>query len=466
MTSPGEAAVVPIALTVDGRSGYTIWAAPWIEDGEEWQAFLGAGSRIFVFEDLDDMADYLSSNRENDLSDHPGWSMLQTLPSDQLEPDREYRFNLDAVPDLTERDADEDVVNQVGDTVDMVQRIAECCDNGALLGVLSAPAFATLLDESPEGEDDDSDDEDADDEDADDDNRDAATATEADADEDDEDEDDDEDVDDVWAEIGEAVRKSWPLLTQRFDECLEWYAVGTLPEAAEEEVDLTPATPDTATAVASLGAKTATVNATADDEDTDEDEAEQDADAEARRAAAAEFWNEVGIVPVHINTPAGEGYTLRCYVDDEPRFLGSDLTVNVFATPEDLAVFCTSGEEHDLSDLDTWPTVESTDPLVVLVAREEQYDLGAAEAQLLAGPYGANPIVLRRAADFVMDVAEYCELAGVLDALAEDSELGQAITAVLRPSVGGLYPVQWTGGEAAARWRDAVAEVESCLRFL
>src|SRR3954463_13227357 len=33
--------IVPIALTVDDRPGYPLWAPPWEEDGEEWQAFLG-----------------------------------------------------------------------------------------------------------------------------------------------------------------------------------------------------------------------------------------------------------------------------------------------------------------------------------------------------------------------------------------------------------------------------------------
>ena len=33
--------IVPIALTLDDRTGYTLWAPPWEEDGEEWQAFLG-----------------------------------------------------------------------------------------------------------------------------------------------------------------------------------------------------------------------------------------------------------------------------------------------------------------------------------------------------------------------------------------------------------------------------------------
>ena len=34
--------IVPIALTLDDRTGYTLWAPPWEEDGEEWQAVLGS----------------------------------------------------------------------------------------------------------------------------------------------------------------------------------------------------------------------------------------------------------------------------------------------------------------------------------------------------------------------------------------------------------------------------------------
>src|SRR4051794_41985389 len=46
--------IVPIALTLDDRTGFTLWAPPWEEDGEEWQAFLGtteaggeAGGHLF-----------------------------------------------------------------------------------------------------------------------------------------------------------------------------------------------------------------------------------------------------------------------------------------------------------------------------------------------------------------------------------------------------------------------------------
>ena len=40
--------IVPIALTLDDRTGYTLWAPPWEEDGEEWQAFLGKALPLLV----------------------------------------------------------------------------------------------------------------------------------------------------------------------------------------------------------------------------------------------------------------------------------------------------------------------------------------------------------------------------------------------------------------------------------
>ena len=35
-----------------------------------------------------------------------------------------------------------------------------------------------------------------------------------------------------------------------------------------------------------------------------------------------DFWHKVGIDPVRMMTSGGTYYTLRCYLDDEPIFLG------------------------------------------------------------------------------------------------------------------------------------------------
>ena len=459
MTSPGEANVVPIALVLDGRTGYTIWAAPWVEDGEEWQAFLGAGSKVFAFEDLNDLETFLGSRSQNDLSDHPSWTMLTTLPAEQLAPETDYYFDLDEVPGLTHTDPDDEVVMRVGDTIDMVRRIAECCDDGPLLNLLESPAFAALLDEESalEAGSDSDDTTDPDDSDS----TDSSDSTGSDVGgeavkaaetagggegphRDGDGENDRDDGDDPWAEIGEAVRTSWPLVTRRVNACLHWFAPGEQPErVAPDDAD------ESAT-------DTADLTEPGEDRTTDTGEVDE---------KAARFWAEVGIAPTLLITSTGAGYTLRCYLDDEARFLGTDQHIEMFRSAAGLEEYTRADQDHDLAELDSWPEVRGAESLSVTPAAEDCYDLGAAEAQLHAGPAAADPIVLRRASEFLLDAAEYCDLVGVTEALADDAPLGQAIGAVLRSATGSMFSQTWNGAEAAALWREAVTEVESALRW-
>ena len=44
------------------------------------------------------------------------------------------------------------------------------------------------------------------------------------------------------------------------------------------------------------------------------------------------FWEEVGIDPISILSAEGEVITLRCFLDDEPVFLGRDGRIEVFSS--------------------------------------------------------------------------------------------------------------------------------------
>lgn len=185
MTGPTEATIVPIELTVNGRTGITLWAPPWEEDGEEWQAFLGAGEKLEVFEDTAGLAAYVARSGDNDLVDHPSWDMIQTLPPDQLEPEEDYRFDVDGVLDLIDGAPTDDAVSELADIVDMVQRIAECVDDGPLIRMLEGSTFATLID----------------------------------------DEDPSYDTDE-WEEAQETITRAWPLVMARLQACLNWHSAG------------------------------------------------------------------------------------------------------------------------------------------------------------------------------------------------------------------------------------------------
>ncbi len=86
MTS-SAAAIIPITLTVNDRTGLTLWAPPWEdEDGDEWQGFLGDGQKILLYPNTADLAAFIASGEENDLSDHPAWGYVQKLRPDDLRP--------------------------------------------------------------------------------------------------------------------------------------------------------------------------------------------------------------------------------------------------------------------------------------------------------------------------------------------------------------------------------------------
>ena len=395
MTRPSEASVVPIRLTVDGRSGLTLWATPWEEDGEEWQAFLGSGQRVLVFGTPQELADYLRSDPDNDLSDHPQWAMLITLPPDQLQPEEGYDLNLDDAYDLASSEPDPYTVSDLSDLVDIVQRMAECCDEGTLLRLVEdTPEFAELLSDEVSY---------------------AGT-----------------DGGERWTAVGKAIDRSWELLLARLQSLLEWRGEPVYRVDADED---------------------------ADDEDEDEDDEDDSGgpglngtvDRGGRSAAARQggstgpatqddparsgpdgeqydVWAISGITPIQLTVPAGTGYTLRTYAgpDEEATFLGSDMTVDVFRTAEGLALFCREETNHDLAEMVTWPDIQEASSLPVEADEEEIYDLG-----------NPTPGTL----ELVRDIAEYCQLEGVVAAVGEDTD---------------TPPADW----------DAVLnEVSSCLRW-
>ncbi|MEO6886119.1 MAG: hypothetical protein ABI232_07535 [Jatrophihabitantaceae bacterium] len=150
MTSSLDAAIIPITLTVNGRIGLTLWAPPWEDDGGElWQGFLGDGAKILMYPGSKELADFIASGVENDLSDHPAWGYVQKLTPDQLRPSGEDGYDLDQVYVWAADEPDPLVISSLANVVDMVAKIADCCDDGALRRLVeNTPAYEALVDEN------------------------------------------------------------------------------------------------------------------------------------------------------------------------------------------------------------------------------------------------------------------------------------------------------------------------------
>ncbi|MFD2090296.1 hypothetical protein [Blastococcus deserti] len=442
--------IVPIALTLDDRTGYTLWAPPWEEDGEEWQAFLGTteGERavVHLFPSPERLAAFCRTSTDHDLADHPVWPVVAGLGADDLTPDDDHRFDLDGVYDIAAEEPDRWAVEELAATIDIVTRLAECLDTDgdeddgdddesqfeAVAELAAKPEIGSLglgVDAfvGRSGEE-------------------------------------------AWLGVGGVLDELWEDVVEELNEHFDWTGAGSaaledypaaseveevdadeVPEDRSDDVVLVDEEPAAATATAPVRtiARGGRINASPDEV-----------------ASAAAFWESVGILPVEIVVPEGAGVTLRCYVEDVARFLGRDGEVFVFDTPADLARFCKGTEDHDLTEIASWPEVADTD-VPPLPADQDRYDLTELSEVLSEVADGAAGLVDHRAfaqpVEGVRDLAEYAGLTRVDELLAPTSALGRAVA---RGEVEPQAPLrQEDAGELRRQWDEVVTQVSGALVF-
>ena len=178
-----------------------------------------------------------------------------------------------------------------------------------------------------------------------------------------------------------------------------------------------------------------------------------------------DFWMKVGIDPVRMMTSAGTYYTLRCYLDDDPVFLGRNGRVSVFASERSLARYLADEHDHDLSQLATYSDIHTaaTDgSLEVNVTEDNVYVLSALADDLADGPDAVDRDQLELAVELLRDVGVYSEDAIVEEALDPDKPLGRLVAHVLDPdSVRRPSPPY---ADAVEQWETLEAFLESRLR--
>jgi len=451
--------IVPIALTLDDRTGYTLWAPPWEEDGEEWQAFLGTteddAAKVHLFPTPASLAAFCRSSTEHDLADHPVWPIVVGLGAEDLTPDDDHRFDLDGVYDIAAENPDRWAVEELAAAIDIVGRLADCLDTSAddedededgsefeaVAELVSKPEIGSLglgVDAfvGRSGED-------------------------------------------AWIGVGGILDDLWEDVVEELNEHLDWTGAGTAklddyPAASAAQDELEDDELD---------------DADLEDDELAEESAETPAGATASSVAAApgvrtiargsrvtadpaavtkaaEFWEAVGILPVEIVVPAGAGVTLRCYVDDVARFLGRDGEIYLFDSPAALARFCAGTEDHDLTEIASWPEVADTDVLP-LPADQDRYDLTELAELLSEVADGAAGLMVHRAfaqpIEGARDFAEYAGLRRVEELLSPTSPLGRAAARGEREP-GATLEAQ-DAAVLRPAWDEVVTEISGALVF-
>ncbi|MQA14031.1 MAG: primosomal protein [Pseudonocardiaceae bacterium] len=399
--------IIPIKLGLTAGDLVTLWAPQWRENGEEWEAFLGNDDSLFAFAEVASMVAFVRSVPEHDLADHPAWNVVQRLPAADLVPEDAQGYDLVGVPERFAEDPDTWSIAELAEVVSMARSLADVCGLDVVHEVLdSAPGFAMLdVDTQPFA---------------------GREGTR------------------LWQGMSDVV-------AQRWDEVVD-------------AIDAVVSTPDI-DAAAVAAAETELVEAAQAPEPESVEEPEQAGEKPPDPVLA--FWSEVGIDPVRIISGVGEHYTLRCYIDDSPVFLGRSGKIHVFGSPRALARHLAEGtDDHDLVAVATWSQVAdraNAGELEVEVDDDNSYVLTGLSDDLAAGPEAVDPVQLDLAVELLTDADEWAGNDQVATALVASEPLGWLVSFVLRPDPTRLAPSAPFDAEVAA-WRSLVAGFEDRLQ--
>ncbi|MBY8858095.1 primosomal protein [Nocardia sp. CA2R105] len=400
--------IVPIELGLTDGDLVTLWAPRWRDGEDEWEAFLGHEDALYGFDSVAELVAFIRTNDDNDLVDHPAWKVIAGLSAAELEPEDEHIFDLVAVPELAAGDPDPDAVAELEATLDMARTIGDVCelevvtkffDSHKEIGALSSGMGAFF---GREGEE-------------------------------------------LWGQIGAAIVKDWDEVVDAID------AVVKSPEVDAEAVSVAEAE--------LLAAEQNIVDAEDAAENDEDDEIEQvDLDAEDEEPedeGEETFWHGVGIDPVRIVTSEGQFFTLRCYLDDEPVFLGSNGQITVFSSERALARYLADDHDHDLAAVSTYGEVHTAaidGSLEVEVSDENVYVLPGLADDLGEGPEAVDLDQLDLAVELFTDAADYADDDTVEQALTKSTSLGSYVSYLLEPDPGRMAPSAPFAAEAEA-WR-------------
>ncbi len=417
------AELVPIRLSVTAGDLYTLWAPRWRDAGDEWEGFLGKDEDLYAFESVADLAAFVRTNNDNDLSDHPAWERLVKANAHKLQPADDRHADLVGTEALLAEKPTEESVDALAGTLAVVSSIGSVCElptvsrffNGNPNLGLVAGGIDQFTGRAGRKR---------------------------------------------WSTVGEIFTRGWDGVIAAIDEIV------TTPEvdervAAEAAAELAEPYEDDGEDLA------------AEDDSFAALDAEDDGEVAAMRATAgpmvlggdARFWEQVGIDPVRVMTSGGTLYTLRCYFDDKPIFLGRNGRISVFGSERALARYLADEHDHDLSDLSTYDDIRTaaTDgSLRVDVTEENVYVLSGLVDDIADGADSLDRDQLALAVEFVRDVGDYSEDDTVDRLLAEDTALGRLVSYALDPE--SATRPGGASAQAVAEWEELERFVESRLR--
>lgn len=435
--------LVPIRLSLSDGDRYTLWAPRWRDSGDEWEAFLGKDDDLYAFASVADLVAFVRSDTDNDLVEHPAWTELTEAHAHDFDPADDKKFDLVVVEELVAEKPTEVSVAALAGVLAIVSSIGSVCELAAVSkffnGNPSLGAVSGGID-----------------------NFTGKAGYKR------------------WNAIAEIIGRSWDDVLKAIDDIVTVPEVDVdlsaeaADELAEEREEPQDEASDTEAAEATDEPTDEDSDGTEEEEeeaeeaDDEAEEADNEADAEEPRAAGdtvvlgsdEDFWLKVGIDPIQIMTGAGTFYTLRCYLDDRPIFLGRNGRISVFSSERALARYLADEHDHDLSDLSTYDDIRTaaTDgSLVVDVTADNVYVLSGLADDLADGPDAVDRDQLELAVELLRDIGDYSEERTVDKSLDPAKPLGKLVAYALDPE---------SVSKPAAPYAKAVREWEQLEKFV
>jgi hypothetical protein len=426
--------IVPIGLALDERDVFTLWAPRWRDAGDEWEAFLGKDEDLYAFESVPDLVAFVRGDSDNDLADHPSWKTLTALSAHELDPAEDKRFDLIKVYELLAEKPRQESVEELQGTMAIVSAIGSVCELPAVTKFFNGNPVLSSLSGGVENFSD------------------KAGLRR-------------------WHEIGATVDKGWDKVVDaiegiisipKVDSDAAKQAEAELLAAPENELDDVDEVEDVEDVDVDEDVDNEAETADTDDVDTTEHEHEETVSHDDNLVLGGDddFWMKVGIDPIRMITGAGTFYTLRCYLDDEPVFLGRNGRISVFNSERALARYLADEHDHDLSGLATYDDIRTaaTDgSLRVDITEDNVYVLTGLADDIGDGPEALDREQLELAVELLRDAGVYAEENLVDDTLEGDTPLGKLVAYVLDPG---------TSRKPAAPYADAVAQWELLETFV
>ncbi|WP_336792692.1 primosomal protein [Gordonia malaquae] len=413
--------IVPIELGLTEGNLFTLWAPRWREGDDEWEAFLGLDEDLYALDSVAELAAFVRGDDDNDLADHPAWETIKQLQADELVPDDRHSYDLVGVPELAAEDPRAEVVAELEDALEIVRIIGEVCELTPITKVFTGNPIlgaVTVGTDNFAG-------------------RDGV---------------------DLWVRIGRIIAKNWDDVLDALDEVISRPKVDAAAvEEAEEELAAAASAEDEDEPEDEDGID----SIDDEDEEADDDEGEDDDDL----VDEDDFWAAVGIDPIRIYTDEGEFLTLRCYLGDDPLFLGSKGKIFGFGSERALTRFLADGKGHDLAKLSTFADVRSaaeTAEIEYQVLPENVYSLQGIDEDILDGPRRVDSKQLDLAVELLTDAADYAGIDTVGEELASTTPLGWFVDYTINPDPKRLAPSGPFDNEAEV-WRALVVDFEDRL---